>query len=131
MLKLLIRIRDCFRNVCVDKVGHRWKQGDRSLSNGRYPLSPSGVLLPETCIAAKYVLQQIARIAIALGKRILLQPLERQWQEILQPDLLADHDAQIFDGKFAKRNATQAMALNHGMRVEIWLAPVVTFELLQ
>jgi hypothetical protein len=55
LLKLLIRIRDCFRNVCVDKVGHCGKQGYRSLRNGRYPLSPSGVLLPETSAAAKYV----------------------------------------------------------------------------
>jgi hypothetical protein len=49
--------------------------------------------------------EQVARVKVALGEWVFAQVLQRDRDEISQPDLLLDHRPQVFDGKLVDRFA--------------------------
>ena len=50
---------------------------------------------------------------------------------MIESDVLANHDSQIFGCEILQRNATKTMTLLNKMRVEIWFAPIFVFEFLK
>ena len=64
--------------------------GDRDQTLPQLWMNPS-----ESHLSAKHTNEQVTRIVSTLGKRVVLKSLKRQRDEVIQPDLLPDGDAQI------------------------------------
>jgi hypothetical protein len=73
------------------------KARQRPLSDFSDFIAPLRVFAPKRRICGEHALKQIAGIVISFRERILSQVIERERNQVRQPDALANHDAQISD----------------------------------
>jgi hypothetical protein len=56
--------------------------------------------------------------------------LRCDWHKSKQPDFLANHDSEVFDGEFVEGFASKSMARLNQMRIETRFAPIVLLQFL-
>lgn len=65
--------------------------------------------LPEGAVQLDYREQEVARVEIPLGKRMKFEVIECEGNQELGADLLAYHQAQVFDPVLIQRNLAESM----------------------
>ncbi len=65
--------------------------------DARERVGENRMLAPELGIDPQHVREQVSRVVVPLGERVLAELLQREGHEVLQRDLLADHQTDVGD----------------------------------
>src|SRR4051794_30014541 len=91
-------------------------------------LSQMWLRLPETGFDVKNSVKKVAGIIVPGNERITSQLFNGQRYQVVQTDILPDHDPEVFDRKIAERFSSESMASRHKVRGEIGLSPILPFK---
>ena len=86
------------------------RRGCHGIYHGTQLVPQAWTLLPETRLDPKHVREQIARELIPRDQRIVSHPMQRQRNQMHEPDPLPDHETQLLDRGLADRLAPQIVA---------------------
>ena len=75
--------------------------------------------------------KQVAWIIIPSNEGITLQLFNGQGDQIVQTDILPDHDPEILNCKLAERLSSECMAGGHKVGGKVGLSPILPFKVLK
>ncbi len=87
--------------------------------------------LPETRFDSKNSVKKVAWIKISGNEGITAQLFNGQRYQIVQTDILPDHDPEILDRKIAERFSSESMASTHEVGGKRRLSPLFAFKFLK
>jgi hypothetical protein len=87
--------------------------------------------LPETGFDLKNSAKKVARIIVPGNEGITSQLFNGQRYQIVQTEILPDHDPEILDRKIAERFSSESMASTHKVRGKRRLSPILPFKFLK
>lgn len=107
-----------------------WKRTEL-IDNLLHSSSQVRLLLPETGLDPKNSGKKVAFLKVPSNEGITSQLFNGQRHQIVQPDILPDHDPEILDRKIAERFSSESMAGRHQVGGEIRLSPFRPFKFLK
>src|SRR5258707_13285556 len=87
--------------------------------------------LPETGFDLKNSAKKVARIIVPGNEGITSQLFNGQRYQIVQTDILPDHDPEILDRKIAERFSSESMASTHKVGGKRRFSPILPFKFLK